>query len=262
MPGLDKAVSTEDFCAENGMLRLDAILNTLVENKVEALKLESPHSSTILQKFKFHSPKPTMKIENEKNKKKNNMEKNSVPVHRTGSRLKPYKKQVCRQDTSSPDSQGMYPDSEKCASSNCPSQVCSCQRPLSMQASEDYVSIKMNGFGDVETDAMIAEEELRRARKKRRRRRKRRLKKRLALNAHLVDTLTQENEFKSLNDDELPPRAKWTIMATACLLLFMCLLLVGITLRMAPIIDEIGEFKNRSNTIAKMNERMKIVYAR
>jgi hypothetical protein len=41
--------------------------------------------------------------------------------------------------------------------------------------------------------------------------------------------------------DELPKRARWTIVATAGLLLFMCVLLVGITLRMAPIIDEMGE---------------------
>lgn len=65
----------------------------------------------------------------------------------------------------------------------------------------------------------------------------------LALNPHLVDTLTHDNEFKALHDDELPPRAKWTIVATACLLLFMCLLLVGITLRMAPLIDEMGRLK-------------------
>lgn len=36
-------------------------------------------------------------------------------------------------------------------------------------------------------------------------------------------------------------RARWTIIATACLLLLMCLLLVGITLRMAPLIDDMGK---------------------
>jgi hypothetical protein len=44
-----------------------------------------------------------------------------------------------------------------------------------------------------------------------------------------------------VDPDELPKRARWTIVATACLLLFMCFLLVGITLRMAPIIDEMGK---------------------
>lgn len=36
-------------------------------------------------------------------------------------------------------------------------------------------------------------------------------------------------------------RARWTIIATACLLLLMCLLLVGVTLRMAPLIDDMGK---------------------
>lgn len=49
-----------------------------------------------------------------------------------------------------------------------------------------------------------------------------------------------EDQIKVIDADELPPRARWTIVATACLLLFMCLLLVGITLRMAPIIDDMG----------------------
>ena len=45
-----------------------------------------------------------------------------------------------------------------------------------------------------------------------------------------------------IDPDDLPPRARWTIMATACILLAMSLLLVGVTLRMAPIIDEMGKF--------------------
>lgn len=45
--------------------------------------------------------------------------------------------------------------------------------------------------------------------------------------------------------DELPPRARMTIVATACLLLAMSLLLVGITLRMGPIIDEMGELMKK-----------------
>lgn len=47
------------------------------------------------------------------------------------------------------------------------------------------------------------------------------------------------NQVK-IADDDLPQRARWTIIATACLLLLMCLMLVGITLRMAPIIDDMG----------------------
>lgn len=45
-----------------------------------------------------------------------------------------------------------------------------------------------------------------------------------------------------LDPDELPRRARYTIMVTACLLLFLCLLLVGVTLRMAPLIDDMGEW--------------------
>lgn len=48
-----------------------------------------------------------------------------------------------------------------------------------------------------------------------------------------------------VDPEELPPRARWTIVATACLLLTMSLLLVGVTLRMAPIIDDMGEFQNK-----------------
>jgi hypothetical protein len=44
-----------------------------------------------------------------------------------------------------------------------------------------------------------------------------------------------------LDPEDLPKRARWTIIATACLLLLMSVLLVGVTLRMAPIIDEMGE---------------------
>lgn len=46
-----------------------------------------------------------------------------------------------------------------------------------------------------------------------------------------------------IDPDDLSQRARWTIIATACLLLVMCLLLVGVTLRMAPFIDDMGEFK-------------------
>ncbi|MCP6116887.1 hypothetical protein NL387_26735, partial [Klebsiella pneumoniae] len=39
-------------------------------------------------------------------------------------------------------------------------------------------------------------------------------------------------------------RARYTIMVTACLLLFLCLLLVGVTLRMAPLIDDMVRQEN------------------
>uniref|UniRef100_A0A1A9WHE2 Uncharacterized protein n=1 Tax=Glossina brevipalpis TaxID=37001 RepID=A0A1A9WHE2_9MUSC len=52
----------------------------------------------------------------------------------------------------------------------------------------------------------------------------------------------ETQEVKVIDPDDLPQRARWTIIATACLLLLMCLMLVGITLRMAPIIDEMAFF--------------------
>ncbi|KAI8128911.1 hypothetical protein CVS40_1958 [Lucilia cuprina] len=52
----------------------------------------------------------------------------------------------------------------------------------------------------------------------------------------------ETQEVKVIDPDDLPERARWTIIATACLLLLMCLMLVGITLRMAPIIDDMGKY--------------------
>lgn len=113
-----------------------------------------------------------------------------------------------------------------------------------MNYDDDYISLKVDGtYGDIETDAIISEEALRRARRKRRRKRKRKIKKRLAMHhSHFVSPIEVSESYKNLTEDELSRRAKWTIVATACILLLMCMLLVGITLRMAPIIDEIGKY--------------------
>lgn len=54
-----------------------------------------------------------------------------------------------------------------------------------------------------------------------------------------VESVGPDEEL--VDPEELPPRARWTIVATACLLLAMSLLLVGVTLRMAPIIDDMGK---------------------
>ncbi|XP_046749330.1 uncharacterized protein LOC124413031 [Diprion similis] len=53
-----------------------------------------------------------------------------------------------------------------------------------------------------------------------------------------------ETSEELADPEELPPRARWTIVATACLLLAMSLLLVGVTLRMAPIIDDMVRREN------------------
>lgn len=104
-----------------------------------------------------------------------------------------------------------------------------------MQYDDDYVSINMEDFENVEEDAIIAHDAWRRARRKRRRRRRRRKRR------HQQPLVMPVEKVKVVDPDDLPQRARWTIVATACLLLLMCLLLVGVTLRMAPIIDDMGE---------------------
>jgi hypothetical protein len=84
---------------------------------------------------------------------------------------------------------------------------------------------------------MAAIRAVKRAQRKKRRRRKHQ-RKQLKMTAVAV----QVNDLKDLDDDELSQRARMTIVLTAFLLLFMCLLLVGITLRMAPLIDDMGMF--------------------
>ncbi|XP_065333375.1 uncharacterized protein LOC135935177 [Cloeon dipterum] len=62
----------------------------------------------------------------------------------------------------------------------------------------------------------------------------------------LVEQVELERPRKRapVDPDELSKRARWTIVATACMLFFMCFLLVGITLRMTPIIDEMVRKEN------------------
>uniref|UniRef100_A0A023EZG6 Putative conserved plasma membrane protein n=1 Tax=Triatoma infestans TaxID=30076 RepID=A0A023EZG6_TRIIF len=49
---------------------------------------------------------------------------------------------------------------------------------------------------------------------------------------------------KIVDPEDLPKRARWTIIITAGFLLLTCMLLVGITLRMAPIIDQMVHNQN------------------
>ncbi|KAL5285798.1 hypothetical protein ACFFRR_007464 [Megaselia abdita] len=64
----------------------------------------------------------------------------------------------------------------------------------------------------------------------------------------------ETQRIREIDPDDLSQKARWTIIATACLLLLMCLMLVGITLRMAPIIDEMVRQENER----LMQETMKI----
>ena len=52
---------------------------------------------------------------------------------------------------------------------------------------------------------------------------------------------SRERIRPSRNKDELPKKVRWSIMATGLVLFLMSIILVGATLRMAPLIDEIGK---------------------
>ena len=52
----------------------------------------------------------------------------------------------------------------------------------------------------------------------------------------------KERVRRDRKKDELPKKVRWSIMATGFVLLLMSLILVGATLRMAPLIDEMGEY--------------------
>lgn len=98
---------------------------------------------------------------------------------------------------------------------------------------EDYLALNIaDEFEEEETlsglEKVISQEKFHRPRKKRKKRRQK--------------IVSEGTEVVLTDPDELPPRARWTIVATACLLLAMSLLLVGVTLRMAPIIDEMGKY--------------------
>lgn len=108
----------------------------------------------------------------------------------------------------------------------------------------DYVALNV---ADEEEETLSGPEKVdelqeRYHRPRRKRKRKRR---------KIESVVSPEEEL--VDPEELPPRARWTIVATACLLLAMSLLLVGVTLRMAPIIDDMGK------SIATMNLLLRIL---
>lgn len=83
------------------------------------------------------------------------------------------------------------------------------------------------------------EEERRKRRKRKKKRRKERQARARGLMADELKSV--KKAAKQIDPEDLPKRARWTIVATAFLLLLMSMLLVGVTLRMAPIIDEMGK---------------------
>ncbi|KDR23908.1 hypothetical protein L798_10257 [Zootermopsis nevadensis] len=108
------------------------------------------------------------------------------------------------------------------------------ERAAEEEEDEEDREHHLNGLGDVE-DIGVGRPSLQEAQRKRKRKKRRKKK------------LDGEGRARrgmgggGLDADDLPKRARWTIIATACLLLLMSVLLVGVTLRMAPIIDEMGE---------------------
>lgn len=106
--------------------------------------------------------------------------------------------------------------------------------PLNNDDDDDYIALNIADELEEEEEIMSNPEKVdepqgnyHRPRRKRKRKRRK------------IDSVGPEEEL--VDPEELPPRARWTIVATACLLLAMSLLLVGVTLRMAPIIDDMGE---------------------
>ncbi|XP_076758696.1 uncharacterized protein LOC143428015 [Xylocopa sonorina] len=103
---------------------------------------------------------------------------------------------------------------------------------------DDYVALKADELE--EEEILSCTPKIEAPREKYHRPRRKRKRKRKANNAGPQEEL--------VDPEELPPRARWTIVATACLLLTMSLLLVGVTLRMAPIIDDMGNGRRGSTS--------------
>ncbi|XP_058458164.1 uncharacterized protein LOC131434911 isoform X2 [Malaya genurostris] len=115
-------------------------------------------------------------------------------------------------------------------------------QPIQFPYDEDFmydVSLQLESDRHGELDSIVPEHKRRHKHRhhhhhhncKKKRHKKRRI---------LVHDLDDQS-VKVIDPDELPKRARWTIIATAFLLLIMCLFLVGLTLRMAPIIDDMGK---------------------
>ncbi|XP_039435370.1 uncharacterized protein LOC120417400 [Culex pipiens pallens] len=114
-------------------------------------------------------------------------------------------------------------------------------QPIQFPYDEDFmydVSLQLDPDRHGELDAIVPEHRRRHKHRHHHHRhcKKKRHKKRKIL-VHDLD----DQSVKVIDPDDLPKRARWTIIATAFLLLIMCLFLVGITLRMAPIIDDMGK---------------------
>ncbi|XP_059615602.1 uncharacterized protein LOC132261085 [Phlebotomus argentipes] len=114
-------------------------------------------------------------------------------------------------------------------------------QPIDLPYDEDFiydVSLQIDPERSGDVEAVIPGQ--RRHKHKHHKHCKKKRHKRRKILVHDID----EQIVKVIDPDDLPKRARWTIIATACLLLVMCLLLVGVTLRMAPIIDDMVRQEN------------------
>ncbi|XP_017773360.1 PREDICTED: uncharacterized protein LOC108560357 [Nicrophorus vespilloides] len=236
----DKSVATDEYlepltATYLEVARLEAVLNGLVEHKVEAIKNEK--SNKRLASSIWSSPNKRKDSSDRKRKRR----KHEPIKYKKTSRSKQ------RVSTSSPESprygvgiaRPLLHEDEAYLHSPCfcGEDVVEVINPAASYEDRDYISLKID---DLELD----EEEEAERRRARRMRRRRRRKRRRRMKAQMASAVAVVENVKVIDPDELPQRAKWTIIATACLLLFMCLMLVGVTLRMAPLIDDMVRKEN------------------
>ncbi|KAF5293844.1 hypothetical protein FQR65_LT10982 [Abscondita terminalis] len=261
--------------------KLESVFRTLVENKVESIKNDKIRLASVTSSPKSLIRRMRITSSSSAASSKGNLQKNSPsPKHRRRRRatdeepLSSEFKKPRTEENSKTDVQNTLYSKQRCclrsygdeetreiikylhcdsicsaddyiSISPVPYPCCSNERgpQMVMPCNSDYVSLKMDGFEEIEDETVAYRNYINKDKRKRHRRKRRRRKKHLK--SHIeITSLPISEEVKEIDADELPQRARWTIVITACLLLFMCLLLVGITLRMAPIIDDMVRKEN------------------
>ncbi|XP_065216525.1 uncharacterized protein LOC135842809 [Planococcus citri] len=89
----------------------------------------------------------------------------------------------------------------------------------SKQPKEGYLVV------DIESGSKVEQSSKRRKRKKRKK-------------------SVKKKKISQIDPEDLPTRARWTIIITSGLLILTCMFLVGVTLRMAPVIDQMVRTQN------------------
>ncbi|XP_052894995.1 uncharacterized protein LOC128302253 [Anopheles moucheti] len=120
-------------------------------------------------------------------------------------------------------------------------------QPLQFPYDEDFmydVSLQIESERHGELDSIVPEHRRKHKHSRHHHHHHRHCKKKRHKKRKILVHDLDDQSVKVIDPDDLPQRARWTIIATACLLLIMCLLLVGITLRMAPIIDDMVRQEN------------------